>query len=133
MSKNTDFFTKYFDIIFAITTRHWTFSNILFFWKKQTWYAFSKNLKENSQCASMLTFLSKTFQKIMNKQISENFRIFKCGFRERLNAQKFLLPMFEIWKQVVKKFEVIRALLKNLSNLLIAKPPFYRISLTSFV
>lgn len=81
----------------------------------------------------MLTFLSKTLEKIMNKQISENFGKFECGFRERLNAQQFLLPMFEIWKQAVKIFEVIRALLKNLSNLLIAKPPFYHISLTSFI
>ena len=103
LTKNTGFFKKYFDIIFALTTRQYIFLNLHFFLKIQTRYAFFKNLKENSQAASMLPFLLKTFEKIMNKQISPNFEYSNAVLRKDQVHSNFRYQCLKNRSRMLKK------------------------------
>ena len=93
--------------------------------------------KENYRPVSILSGISKMFEKLLCNQITPFMDQFLCGFRKGLNAQHCLLAMKEKWKKVVDTKNVFRALLTDLSktfdcllhNLIIAKLDSYGFSL----
>ena len=62
----------------------------------------SKTKKENYRPISILPVLSKVFERLLHKQISNHFdNIFsdnQCGFRKGFNTQDCLLSLVEAWK-----------------------------------
>ena len=99
--------------------------------------------KENYRPISILSKLSKVFEKILHKQISEfmeeKFSKLLCGFRKKHNTQSALLNMIENWKKELDKGNYIGAIIMDLSkafdtinhNLLLAKLGAYGFELSS--
>ena len=100
-------------------------------------------LKNNYRSVNILPILSKLFERLISKQLSEFFESilskFQCGFRKGYGAQHCLLMMFEIWKEATDKNKVFGALLTDLwkafdclsHDLLITKLHAYGLDLTS--
>ena len=90
---------------------------------------------------SILSNISKVYEKIMFKQISDFFEEFlskyQCGFRKGFNSQHCLVSMLEKWKNAMDNKQLFGALLTDLSkafdclshDLLIAKLNAYGFSL----
>ena len=61
-----------------------------------------KNLAKNYRPVSVLTTLSKVFEKIMQNQVINHVNTFLspylCGYRKRFSTQNALLPLLEKWK-----------------------------------
>ena len=80
----------------------------------------SKNLKENYRPISILSNVSKLFERPIFNQISVYFeRIFsrfQCGFRKGYKSQDALLAMIEKLKRSVDKGETFGALMTDLSK-----------------
>ena len=100
-----------------------------------------KGSKENYRPVSILPIISKIFEKIISKQIT-NFMDpllskYQCGFRRGFSAQNCLLAMLEKWKSSVDKGKAFGVLLTDLSKafdclshgLIIAKLSAYGFSL----
>ena len=79
----------------------------------------SKSSKENYRPVSILSNISKVYEKFMFKQMSEYFESFlskyQCGFRKGYSAQHCLLSMLEKWKSAVDNRKMFGALLTDLS------------------
>ena len=100
-----------------------------------------RDLKDNYQPVSILSVISKIFEKLLCKQITmfiaPLLSKFQCGFRKGYGAQDCLLAMLEHWKSAVDKGKVFGALLTDLSKafdclsheLIIAKLNTYGFSL----
>ena len=101
-----------------------------------------KGSKENYRPVSILPIISKIFEKIISKEIT-NFmeRLlskYQCGFRRGFTAQNCLLAMLEKWKSSVDKGKAFGVLLTDLSKafdclsheLIIAKLNAYGFSLS---
>ena len=100
-----------------------------------------QNLRKIIIPVSILSHISKIYQRLLFKQISEYFEHilskFQCGFRKGYNAQHCLLTMLEKWKTAVDKKANFGALLTDLlkafdffpHNLLLAKLNAYGFSL----
>ena len=63
--------------------------------------------KENYRPVSILSHMSKVFERIFYKQIdrfmTSTFSAFLCDFRKNHNSQYSLLKMIEVWKKILIK------------------------------
>ena len=80
----------------------------------------TKTSKDNYRPVSILSNISKIYERLMFKQISEYFEPilskFQCGFRKGFSAQHCLLAMLEKWKAAVDNKNTFGALLTDLSK-----------------
>ena len=80
----------------------------------------SKSKKDHYRLTSVLSNISKIYERFLFKQISEYFEQFlskyQCGFRKGFSAQHGLLSMLEKWKSAVDNKKVFGALLTDLSK-----------------
>ena len=76
--------------------------------------------KENYRPISILSHLSKVFERILHKQIDSfmknEFSPYLCGFRENHNAQYLLLKMIENWKKQLDNGEKVGVIFMDLSK-----------------
>ena len=76
--------------------------------------------KENYRPISLLSCLSKIFEKIMQKQmivyIENHLSPFLCGYRKGYNAQHALLSLLEKWRIVLDENGYGASLLMDLSK-----------------
>ena len=84
---------------------------------------FKKNirqLKENYRPVSLLSALSKVFERLIHKQMHEymlkKLSIFLCGFQKEMNAQNCLLFLVEQWRKGLDKSQKCGVLLTDLSK-----------------
>ena len=103
----------------------------------------ARSSENNYRPVSILPILSKLFEQLISKQLSELFESilsrFQCGFRKRCGAQHSLLMMLETWKEATDNNKAFGALLTDLSkafdclshDLLIAKLHAYGLDLAS--
>ena len=81
-----------------------------------------KNFKENCRPVSILSNISKIFERCMFCQISNVMDSYlskqKCAFREGYSPQYSLLVMLEKWKNAVDKRKCFGTLLTDLSKAL---------------
>ena len=103
----------------------------------------ARTSKNNYRPVNILPILSKLFERMISKQLSELFESilskFQCGFRKGHGAQHCLLMMLEIWKEATDNSKAFEALLTDLSkasdclshDLLIAKLHAYGLDLAS--
>ena len=82
---------------------------------------FSKKvLRENYHPVSTLPIISKIFEKIISKQIT-NFMDpllskYRCGFQRGFSAKNYLLAMLEKWKSSLDKGKAFAVLLTDVSK-----------------
>ena len=104
----------------------------------------SKSEKNNYRPVSILSNISKVYERIMFKQMSEFFESsffckYQCGFRKGFSAQHCLVSMLEKWKSATDNKKSFGALLTNLSKafdclsheLLIAKLNAYKFNMSA--
>ena len=103
----------------------------------------ARTSKNNYRPVSILPVLSKLFERLIKKQLSEFFYSilskFQCGFRKSYGAQHCLLMMLETWKEDTDNNKTFGTLLRELSkavdcvthDLLIAKLHAYGFDLAS--
>ena len=98
--------------------------------------------KNNYRPVNILPILSKLFEQLISKQLSEffeNISKFQCGFRKGYYAQHCFLMMLESWKEATNNDKAFGALLTDLPkafdclshDLLIAKLHAYGLDLAS--
>ena len=80
----------------------------------------SRNKKENYRPISILPLISKIFEKIICRQLSNHFdnilSKFQCGFRKGYSPQHCLLLMIDKWKKAVDNHKVFGEVLTDLSK-----------------
>ena len=80
----------------------------------------AKTSKDSYRPVSILPNISKIYERLLFKQISEHFRPilskFQCGFRKGFSAQHCLLAKLEKWKSTVDNKRNFGALLIDLSK-----------------
>ena len=80
----------------------------------------TKTSKDNYRPVSILSNISKFYERLMFKQISGYFEHslskFQCGFRKGFSAQHCLLSMLEKWKTAIDNKKTFGALLTDLSK-----------------
>ena len=102
----------------------------------------ARTSKNRYRPVSILPILSKLFERLISKQLSEFESIlskFQCGFRKGYGVQNCLLMMLETWKEATDNNKTFGALLTDLSkpfdclslDLLIAKLHAYGLDLAS--
>ena len=144
LKENADFFADYIYLQFNEAVDSSKFAD--FFKSADISAAFkqgSRNKKENYRPISILPLISKIFEKIICRQLSNHFdnilSKFQCGFRKGYSPQHCLLLMVDKWKKAVDNHKVFGAVLTDLSkafdcichDLLIAKLNAYGLSLSS--
>ena len=86
----------------------------------------TKTSKDNYRPASILSNISKIYERLMFKQISEYFEPilskFQCGFRKGFSAQHCLLSMLEKWKTAIDNKKTLVHFLLICPKLLTAFP-----------
>ena len=104
----------------------------------------SRNKRENYRPIIILPLISKIFEKVICRQLSNHFNNilskFQCGFRKGYSPQHCLLLIIGNWKKAVDNHKVFGAVLTNLSKVfdcishdfLIAKLNAYGLSLHDF-
>ena len=79
-----------------------------------------KTSKDNFRPVSILPNISKIYERVIFKQMSEFFEPilskYQCGFRKGFSAQHCLLAMLEKWTSAVDNKKTFGALLTNLSR-----------------
>ena len=142
LKENADFFADYIYLQFNEAVDSSKFAD--FFKSADISAAFkqgSQNKKENYRLINILPLISKIFEKIICRQLSNHFdnilSKFQCGFRKGYSPQHCLLLMIDKWKKAVDNHKVFGAVLTDLSkafdcichDLLIAKLNAYGLSL----
>ena len=96
--------------------------------------------KVNNRAVSLLSHVSKVYERIIFNQIGTYFELyfssFLTGFYKKHNTQHSLLKMLELWKEALDKGNSVGAIFMDLSKafeilnhgLLIAKLQAYRFS-----
>ena len=91
------------------------FANVTPVFKKD-----NRNQKDNYRPISILPIISKIFEKLICRQLSNHFdnifSKFQCGFRKGFSAQHCLLLMIDKWKKVVDNNKDFGAILTDLSK-----------------
>ena len=125
LKENADFFADYIYLQFNEAVDSSKFAD--FFKSADISAAFkqgSRNKKENYRPISILPLVSKIFEKIICRQLSNHFHNilskFQCGFRKGYSPQHYLLFMIDKWKKAVDNYKVFGAVLTDLSKHLIA-------------
>ena len=144
LKENTDIFSPYLCRVINDSISKSSFpdflkrANITPVHKKST-----KTEKDNYRPVSILSNLSKIFERILHTQLSHHFdKILsksQCGFRKGYSAQQCLISFVDTWKKAIDKGEMFGALLTDLSKafdcisheLLIAKLHAYGLGLDS--
>ena len=142
MKENAEFFAEYICHQFneAICSSKFPatfkFANVTPVFKKG-----NRNQKDRYKPISILPIISKIFEKLICRQLSNHFdnifSKFQCGFRKGVSAQHCLLLMIDKWKTAVDNNKVFGAILTDLSKafdcichgLLVAKLHAYGLSL----
>ena len=142
LKENADFFADYIYHQFNEAVDSSKFAD--FFKSADILAAFkqgSRNKKEKYRPISILPLISKIFEKIICRQLSNHFgnilSKFQCGFRTGYSPQHCLLLMIDKWEKAVDNHKVFGAVLTGLSkafdcichDLLIAKLNAYGLSL----
>ena len=101
----------------------------------------NRNQKDNYRPISILPIISKIFEKLICRQLSNHFdnifSKFQCSFRKGFSAQHCLLLMIDKWKKAVRNNKFFGVILTDLSkafdctchDLLVAKLHVYELSL----
>ena len=121
LKENIDIFSAYICEFFNATIRSSKFpstlknADITAVFKKGF-----KGSKENYRPVSILPTISKLFEKIISRQVT-NFMDpllskYQCGFRKGFSAQNCLLTMLEKWKSSVDRGKSFGLLLTDLSK-----------------
>ena len=80
----------------------------------------SRTDKKNYRPISILSNVSKIYERCLNKQLEEYFQAllckYQCGFRKGYSVINALLPMIEKWRESLDKGGAFRALLNDLSK-----------------
>ena len=80
----------------------------------------SKNFKDNYRPVSILSNISKIYERVIYEQMQPYFENllskFQCGFRKGYNAQHCLMVLIEKWKKCVDNGGAFGALLTDLSK-----------------
>ena len=125
LKENADFFADYIYLQFNEAVDSSKFSD--FFKSSDISAAFkqgSRNKKENYRPISILPLISKIFEKIICRQLSNHFdnilSKFQCGFRKGYSPQHCLLLMIDKWKKAVDNHKVFGAVLLIYQKHLIA-------------
>ena len=75
---------------------------------------------KNYRLVSVLPVVSKVFERIMYKQISEYINHvlspYLCGYRQGFNTQQALVSLIEKWKAILDKSGYAEAVLMDLSK-----------------
>ena len=133
MKQNSDYFAEYFYeninqcISKSIFPSHLNLADVTPAYKKK-----SKNSKDNYRPVSILSNISKIYERCIYDQIQLFFDSllskYQCGFRRGYNAQHCLVSLIEKWKKSVVNGGAFGALLTDLClphELLIAKLDTY--------
>ena len=124
LKQNSDYFAEYFYeninqcISKSVFPSDLKLADVTPVYKKK-----SKNSKDNYRPVSILSNISKIYERCIYDQIQFFFDslLFKyhCGFRRGYDAQHYLLSLIEKWKKSVDNGSAFGALLTDLSKLLI--------------
>ena len=80
----------------------------------------TRTSKNNFRPVSILPILSKLFERLISKQLSEFFESmlskFQCGFRKGCGAQHCLLIMLETWKEATDNKKVLKHINKPIES-----------------
>ena len=80
----------------------------------------SKNSKDNYRPVSILSNISKVYERCIYEQLQSYFEIFlspyQCGFRKGFNAQHCLIALIEAWKKSVANGGAFGAFITDLSD-----------------
>ena len=121
LRENADIFSVYICDFFNETIRSGKFPLILK--NADITAVFKKGFKgskENYRPVSILPVISKIFEKLISKQITNFmeplFSKYQCGFHRGFSTQDCLLAMLEKWKSVVDKGKIFGILMTDLSK-----------------
>ena len=142
LKENADYFDEYIYLQFNETIcsckfpTSFKFANVMPVSKQG-----SRNQQANCRPISILTIISKIFEKLICRQLSNHFDNillkFQCGFKKGYSPQHCLLLPIDKWKKANDNSKVFGALLTDLSktfdcichDLLVAKLNAYGLSL----
>ena len=121
LKENANIFIDYICGFFNESIKKYTFQSILK--NANVTPVFKKGYrgsKENYRPVSILPVISKSFEKLLCKQITilidSLLSKYQCGFRKDFSVQHCLLAMLEKWKNAVDKRKVFGALLTGFSK-----------------
>ena len=121
LKQNSNYFAKYIfeNINYCIENSEFPsdlkLADVIPIYKKN-----SKSLKDNYRPVSILSNISKVYEKTIYEQLQNYFEIFfskfQCGFRKGYNAQHCLINLIEKWKLSVDNGGAFGALFTDLSK-----------------
>ena len=121
MKQNSEYFANYFfeNINFCIENSEFPsdlkLADVIPIYKKN-----SRNLKDNYRPVSILSNISKVYERTIYEQLQSHFENifskFQCGFRKGYNAQHCLVVLIEKWKKSVDNGGAFGALFTDLSK-----------------
>ena len=144
IKNNSDIFSKFFQANPNNTIETSTFPKQLKYDDvKRVFQKDSQTDKENYRPVSILSNVSKIFERCLNKQLQEYFQAllckYQCGFRKGYSVINALFPMAEKWEKSLDEVGAFGALLTDLSKafnclpreLVIAKLHVYGVDIPS--
>ena len=127
LKQNSDYFAEYFNkninqcISKSIYPSNLKLADVTPVYRKKL-----KNSKNNYRPVSILSNISKLYERCINDQIQLFFYSllskYQCGFRRGYNAQHCLISLIENWKKSVDNGGAFDALLTDLSKAFVCLP-----------